>query len=102
MPQTPGPEPKGRREPKASSAPVQHTCPVCGRRGVDATSLEHIFAASIFMRTWFQLGNRSQCDDADGAEYRRILQSWLEAGRPTPVLPFLQSALGLPGKQERY
>lgn len=42
-----------------------------------------------FNRSWRALSARGKCDEFDSAEYRRVLNEWVRAGRPRAVRQFI-------------
>lgn len=42
-----------------------------------------------FRRAWRKLAEGGCCDNLDSAQYRRVSQEWLIAGRPRPISEFI-------------
>lgn len=43
-----------------------------------------------FRRAWDVCAGWGECDNIDGAEYRRVESEWLSAGRPAYVFNFIR------------
>jgi hypothetical protein len=49
-----------------------------------------------FRLAWRRLAKRGVCDDLDGAEYRRCLAEWIEAGQPRWIQKFIRRVANRP------
>lgn len=53
-----------------------------------------------FARIWDRLARRGSCDARGGAEYRRVVIEWINAGKPRGMSAFIRERANLgPGDQ---
>lgn len=53
-----------------------------------------------FCRVWERLSEQGECDALGGAEFSRVLEAWLAAGRPTPIVRFIRPQANWPADRE--
>jgi hypothetical protein len=50
----------------------------------------------LFLAVWKRLARKGACDDAGGAEFRRVFREWIGAGHPLPVAHFIRNRANIP------